>query len=81
MMRRGIAWARIAYASDAGVDEDKRHNYDIWILDLTKPNAPPAQVTKNPSLDDHPVWDPSGRAIYFRSNRGGEWGIWKIALK
>jgi hypothetical protein len=24
------------------------------------------------------VWDPGGNAIYFRSNRGGEWGIWKV---
>jgi Tol biopolymer transport system component len=74
--------ARIAYASDAGVDPiEKRHNYDIWVMDMTQPNAPPQRVTSNASYDDHPVWDPSGKAIYFRSNRGGEWGIWKINLK
>jgi TolB protein len=73
--------ARIAYASDAGVDEDKNHNYDIWVLDLTQTGAQPQRITSNPSHDDHPVWDPSGKAIYFRSNRGGEWGIWKIDVK
>ncbi len=73
--------ARIAYASDRGVDEDKNHNSDIWVMDLTQPNSIPQRITSNPSQDDHPVWDPSGRAIYFRSNRGGEWGIWKILVK
>jgi Tol biopolymer transport system component len=74
--------SKIAFASDRGVDDDeKRHNYDIWVLDLTEPNAQPQRVTSNVSQDDRPVWDPSGHAIYFRSNRGGEWGIWKISLK
>jgi WD40-like Beta Propeller Repeat len=72
---------KIAYASDAGLDEDKRHNADIWVLDLTQSNARPVQVTANASQDDRPVWDPTGRAIYFRSNRGTEWGIWKVTLK
>ena len=60
---------------------NREGNYDIYILDVTQPNAPPRQITANPSQDDHPVWDPSGKAIYFRSNRGGEWGIWKISAK
>lgn len=71
--------ARIAFAADSAVDGEGRKQYDIWILD---PNAPqsPVQVTTNPSQDDCPVWDPTGEAIYFRSNRGGEWGIWKITV-
>jgi hypothetical protein len=73
--------AKIAFASDQGQDEDKRHNVDIWVLDLTQSNAKPVQVTSNASQDDRPVWDPTGRAIYFRSNRGNEWGIWKVTLK
>ena len=82
MMRSGIRTAgRSAYASDAGLDEDKRHNADIWVLDLTQTNARPVQITTNASQDDRPVWDPTGRAIYFRSNRGTEWGIWKVTLK
>jgi TolB protein len=70
---------KIIFASDRGVDEDKRANYDIWMLDLTKGGSP-IQITTNPSYDDRPVWDPSGNAIYFRSNRGGEWGIWKVNI-
>ena len=41
----------------------------------------PIQVTTNGSWDDHPAWDPNGSAIYFRSNRGGEWNIWRITTR
>lgn len=70
---------KLAFASDAGVDADNRHNFDIWILDLTKDEGP-KQLTTNGSHDDCPAWDPSGNAIYFRSNRGGQWGIWKLSI-
>jgi Tol biopolymer transport system component len=72
--------SRLAFASDRGVDEDQRHNADIWIIDLAHPEKP-LQVTTNGSVDDCPAWDPTGDAIFFRSNRGGNWGIWRVALK
>lgn len=71
---------KVAFASDRGEDADKRRNLDIWLLDLTKKEGP-QQLTVNGSQDDCPAWDPAGNAIYFRSNRGGAWGIWKIAVK
>ena len=71
---------KIAYVSDAGVDEDQRHNFDIWILDLAHP-GPALQLTTNGSWDDSPVWDPAGHYIYFRSNRGGEWAVWRISVR
>jgi len=71
--------SRIAYASDAGADNTGRRNYDIWILDVGDPKHP-KRLTTNGSMDDLPVWDPSGRFIYFRSNRGGEWAIWKMQV-
>ena len=71
---------RIAYVSDRGTDDDNRNNYDIWILDLSQPERP-IRVTRNGSWDDCPAWDPSGKFICFRSNRGGSWAIWKIAVK
>lgn len=78
------AWSRdgnqIAYVCDRGMDEDRRRNPDIWIIDLSHPDHS-TQVTTNGSIDDCPAWDPSGNAIYFRSNRGGLWGIWKISIK
>jgi hypothetical protein len=38
-------------------------------------------VTRNESWDDGPAWDATGRTLFFRSNRGGQWGIWKIDVK
>lgn len=70
---------RVAFASDRGIDGEGRANYDIWVLDMKSP-ATPIQITTNGSVDDRPIWDPAGEAIYFRSNRGGEWGIWRIAV-
>ncbi|HEX4794597.1 MAG TPA: PEGA domain-containing protein [Humisphaera sp.] len=70
---------KIAFASNRGKDEETGKNYDIWVIDLAHPDHA-IQVTQNGSWDDRPAWDPSGRALYFRSNRGGEWGIWKIAI-
>ena len=71
----------IAFASDRAKDaEDGRPNYDIWTLDLANPGQL-KQITKNGSVDDRPVFDPSGDNLYFRSNRGGAWGIWKISAK
>ena len=68
---------RIAFVCDAGVDEERRQNFDIWVMDMARPERP-VQITTNGSHDDHPQWDPTGNAIYFRSNRGGEWAIWKV---
>jgi hypothetical protein len=70
----------VAFVSDRGVSEDRRANQDIWIMDLARPDRP-VQVTSNGSWDDCPVFDPTGQFIYFRSNRGGEWGIWRVAVK
>ena len=71
---------RIAFVSDRAVDTAGRHNLDIWIMDPNRPEKA-YPMTTNGSQDDCPVWDagdPSGHAIYFRSNRGRqkEWAIW-----
>jgi TolB protein len=72
--------SKIAFASDRAVDEKGRNNLDIWLMDLSLPQQP-LQVTSNASQDDAPQWDTGGNSIYFRSNRGGEWGIWKVLVK
>lgn len=73
--------SKFAFASDRAKDsEDKRANFDIFVQDSAGSGAP-VQITHNGSVDDMPVFDPSGDAIFFRSNRGGVWGIWKISVK
>ena len=62
------------------IQDERHHNADIWMLDLAHTDRP-IQITTNGSVDDCPTWDSSGNYIYFRSNRGGQWGIWKIAVK
>jgi Tol biopolymer transport system component len=71
---------RIAFVSDRGADSDNHNNFDIWILDVRHPDKP-VRVTTNGSWDDCPAWAPGGKAIYFRSNRGGSWQIWRVAMK
>jgi Tol biopolymer transport system component len=77
------AWSRtggkIAYASDASTDDAGRRNYDLYVLTVSDP-ARPHRITLNGSRDDSPAWDPTGKSLYFRSNRGGKWGIWKAAV-
>ena len=68
-----------AFVSDRGTDADGKHNNDIWMLDLAHPEKP-TRLTTNGSWDDSPAFDPTGKILYFRSNRGGTWGIWRIAV-
>jgi len=70
---------KIAFVSDRSADADGRHNYDIYTLDLLHPDKP-TRITTNGSWDDNPIWDPAGKYIYFRSNRGGSWAIWRVTL-
>lgn len=71
---------KIAFASDQNQTQDHPDNHDLWVIDLTRPQRP-TQITTNGSWDDCPGWDPAGGAVYFRSNRGGTWQIWKIGVQ
>ncbi len=68
----------IVFASNEGRDPQKR-NFDIWIMasDGTKRS----QLTTNPSRDDSPVFEHTALTVYFRSNRGGTWNIWRFDLQ
>lgn len=66
----------IVYASDEGVDFNKKSNFDIWMMNSNGTSK--TQLTTNGSRDDAPCWDYQGRFIYFRSNRGGNWNIWRF---
>jgi len=68
----------IIFSSNEGVDARKIHNFDIWVMSTD--GLKKMQITTNGSWDDSPAWDRTGQTIYFRSNRGGSWKIWRAEL-
>jgi len=66
----------LVFSSNEGLDSKKRQNPDIWMM--TKDGSQKTQLTTNGSQDDNPCWDAQGKFIYFRSNRGGTWNIWRF---
>ena len=40
----------------------------------------PEPVTDGPAIDVSPVWAPSGRELYFISDRGGTMNLWRIRV-
>ena len=79
---RDPAWSpdgrRMAYSSLAGVDGEGRPNYDIWLLDLESGQR--TQITSNGSADVLPRFDSTGRLVYFISNRGRQWAVWRLPV-
>jgi Tol biopolymer transport system component len=43
-------------------------------------SSTPIPVTTGASVDVNPVWSPSGRELYFISDRGGTMNIWRVAI-
>jgi Tol biopolymer transport system component len=70
---------RIAYASNQGQGPETPDNHDVWVIGAAG-GEPPVRVTSNPGWDDAPAWDPLGNAVYFRSNRGGAWNVWRAEI-
>jgi dipeptidyl aminopeptidase/acylaminoacyl peptidase len=58
-------------------DAESEHSF-IWIM--TADGQHTIRLTRNESFDSNPVFDRNGKTIYFRSNRGGFWNIWKLDL-
>lgn len=67
---------RLIYSSLSGTDSEGRPNYDVWLLDLESGHR--IQITTNGSADVLPRFEPAGKFIYFLSNRGRQWAIWRL---
>ncbi|MCD6346310.1 MAG: PD40 domain-containing protein [Bacteroidales bacterium] len=67
----------IVYVSDEGRDNQGIRNNDIWLMDME--GGQKTQLTTNGSWDDFPRWNFKDNFIYFRSNRGGNWNIWRFS--
>jgi Tol biopolymer transport system component len=66
----------IVYSSNENVDSNKRRNYDIWLM--ATDGTQRVQLTTNGSMDILPTFGRTGEYIYFVSNRGGKWNIWRF---
>ncbi|MEM9417424.1 MAG: hypothetical protein AAGA25_00035 [Planctomycetota bacterium] len=66
----------ILYTSMEGTDPTGRPNEDIWMMRADGTNK--QQLTTNGSSDRFPLMSPDGKEIYFLSNRGESWSIWRI---
>jgi hypothetical protein len=68
----------IVYASNEGRDARGVRNFDIWLM--TADGRKRIQLTSDGSHDSSPSFDRTGRYVYFRSNRGGFWNVWRCEL-
>ncbi len=66
----------LVYTSMEGADPTGRPNEDIWVRAADGTGA--QQLTTNPSADRYPLVSPDGKSIYFFSNRGKRWAIWRV---
>lgn len=64
----------IAFTSNQAKDSQGQRNFDIWVMRADGTDR--KQITSNGSWDDKPAFDKAGR-LYFRSNRGGDWNLWR----
>ncbi len=70
---------RIVFASDMAKDSNGKKNYDIWLMNRDGTGL--TQLTTNGSTDWAPVFGPEGDFVYFLSNRGFNWEIWRMSLQ
>jgi WD40 repeat protein len=69
----------IVFACDEGKDSTGENNFDIWIMSAD--GARRSQLTTNGSRDDGPCFDRNQEFVYFRSNRGGRFNIWRLPMQ
>ena len=69
---------RVAYWGLKG-DTAQRDVYTIPLAGL-KGGESPVPVTDDPAVDFSPFWSPDGRTLYFGSDRGGSFNLWKVAI-
>jgi Tol biopolymer transport system component len=53
----------------------------IWLRDLRAPDVPSSwrRVTGEGGKDLWPMWDPSGKTIFFVSDRSGAENVWRVS--
>lgn len=71
---------RILFVSDRDKDDQGRPNNNIYMMNADGSQI--QQLTSNGSDDILPSWSPTDpNVVYFLSNRGGAYNLWRIRLK
>lgn len=68
----------IVYVGMNDIGPDGRPTEDIYAMSIDGTTR--YQLTGNRSADRWPVVTPDGKSLYFMSNRGKRWGLWKMEL-
>ena len=66
----------IVFAANGDKNADGIANYSLYLMDRSARRT--IRLTTNGSWDDCPSWNHAGLEIFFRSNRGGHWRIWRL---
>jgi Tol biopolymer transport system component len=69
---------RVAYWGLKG-DTAQRDIYTIPLAGLKEGEAP-VPVTQDAAVDFSPFWSPDGRTLYFGSDRGGTFNLWRVGI-
>jgi hypothetical protein len=71
---------RILFVSDRDVDDQGRRNNNVYVMNGDGSQI--QQLTTNGSDDIQPAWSPTDPSVvYFLSNRGGVYNLWRLRIK
>lgn len=71
---------RILFVSDRDADGQGRKNNNVYVMNADGSQI--QQLTTNGSDDIQPAWSPiDPNTVYFLSNRGGAYNLWRLRIK
>ena len=61
--------------------EANRGRTDLWLLDLSRPDAQPRPLTRTEANEHDPRFSPDGRWLYYPSNVSGSDQLWRAPVE